>query len=279
MKSSVDLHLHTTASDGRMNPADLIRKLINNGLSLVAITDHDSTEGIAAAQQEANNQEGFELIHGVELGADVPDGEIHMLGYFLNVDDENFQKNLQRFRDGRALRGLRMVEKLNEIGMEIEWERVQEYAQGGAITRPHIALALLEKGYVLSFEEAFEKFIGRDGLAYVGREKLTPEQAIELIHENGGLSVLAHPARYVNNLEEILPKLKQAGLIGMEAHYKDYTVGEIDYLLSLCQTYDLIPCGGSDYHALGTSDEVEPGLVGPPMESVERLKERVKSTR
>ena len=275
MKSSVDLHLHTTASDGRLNPADLVRKLIKSGLSVVAITDHDSTEGIADAQREANNHENFELIQGVELGADVPDGEIHMLGYFLNLNDEKFQEDLKRFREGRALRGLRMVEKLNAIGMEIEWEKVQEYAQGGAITRPHIALALVEKGYIASFEEAFEKFIGRDGLAYVGREKLTPEQAIELIHGNGGVSVLAHPARYVNNLEQILPKLKAAGLVGMEAHYKDYTIEEIDYLLSLCQTYDLIPCGGSDYHALETADEVEPGLVGPPMESVERLKELV----
>ena len=272
MPALVDLHLHTTASDGRLTPPELVRLLDQRGLRVVAITDHDSTEGLATAQEEARKHANLTLIPGVELGADVPDGEIHVLGYFLHTEDQELQGILQRFRDGRALRGRRMVEKLAELGIELDWARVEEFAQGGAIARPHIARAMVEKGYVSLPGEAFDSYIGRNGPAYVEREKLSPEDAVRLITHNGGLPVLAHPARYVLNLEETLPRLKDAGLVGMEAHYNDYTPEEVDHLLSLCQQYDLVPCGGSDYHALGIPGEIEPGTVGPPMESIERLK-------
>jgi hypothetical protein len=271
MAAQVDLHLHTTASDGRLSPAELVRLLARRGLSFAAITDHDSTEGLPAAQKEAREYPSLTIIPGVELGTEVPEGEVHILGYFVDPRDPELQEELKRFREGRDLRARRMVQKLNGIGIPIAWERVEELAQGGAIARPHIALALMERGHVASLPEAFAKYIGRDGPAYVPREKMTPEDAIRLLRRYGALPVLAHPARDVLALEKSLPSLKAAGLVGVEVYYKGYTPQEVERLGRLCQRYDLVPCGGSDYHGLGTPDEMEPGTVGPPLESLRRL--------
>ena len=272
MPAQVDLHLHTTASDGRLTPPELVRLLARNGLRCVAITDHDSTEGLAAAHEEALAHPGLEVIAGVELGADIPEGDVHILGYFLDVGSEELQETLSRFRDGRDLRARRRVERLAENGLSVEWRRVEELAQGGAIARPHVALALVERGYVATLQEAFDKYLGRGGPAYVGRSKLSPEDAIRLILRFGGLPVLAHPARYVKNLHSHLPSFVEAGLVGMEVYYKDYTLEEVAWLQRLCHRYDLIPCGGSDYHANGSADEVAPGSVGPPPATITRLK-------
>ena len=273
MSALIDLHLHTTASDGRLTPPELVRLLAQRGLQYVAITDHDSTEGVAAAIEEAVLHPGLTIIPGVELSSDPPQGEAHVLGYFLDPADPTLQGTLAEFRAGRESRAHDMVERLAEAGVPVKWERVQELAQGGAIARPHIALAMVECGHVGTFQEAFDRYIGQGGLAYVQREKLAPERAVQLILSHGGLPVLAHPARYVSNLEEMLPSMEEAGLVGLEVYYKDYTEAEREELLGLCEQYDLIPCGGSDYHALKTPDEVEPGLVGPPLESLHRLRE------
>ena len=264
--------MHTTASDGRLTPPELVRLLARNGLRHAAITDHDSTEGLAEAQEEARAHPGLEIIPGVELGADIPEGDVHILGYFLDIASEELQAELRGFRDGRDERGRRMVERLGEIGLAVEWARVEELAQGGAITRPHVAMALVERGHVATMQEAFDKYLGRGGPAYVGRSKLSPEDAIRLILRFGGLPVLAHPARYVKDLHTHLPSFVEAGLVGMEVYYKDYTVEEVAWLQRLCHRYDLIPCGGSDYHANGSADEVAPGSVGPPLATITRLK-------
>ena len=274
MPALVDLHLHTTASDGRLAPEELVRLLVERGVTVAAITDHDSTEGLRAAMLEAQRHPGFELICGIELGAVLPaeDGDVHMLGYFLDIDNTAFQRSLMTFRDGRVERARGMVENLVRVGFQIEWERVVELAQGGAIARPHIAWALVEKGYFQSVQEAFDRYLGDEGIAYVGRTKLTTEKAINMIRSVGGVPVLAHPARYVSNLEKHLPMLKREGLAGMEVYYKDYTIEEVSWLQRLSYQYDLIPCGGTDYHAMESADEMLPGTIGPPMASIKRLK-------
>ena len=274
MPALVDLHLHTTASDGRLAPEELVRLLVERGVTVAAITDHDSTEGLRAAMLEAQRHPGFELICGIELGAVLPaeDGDVHMLGYFLDIDNSAFQSSLMTFRDGRVERARGMVENLVRVGFQIEWERVIELAQGGAIARPHIAWALVEKGYFQSVQEAFDRYLGDEGIAYVGRTKLTTEKAINMIRSVGGVPVLAHPARYVSNLEKHLPMLKREGLAGMEVYYKDYTIEEVSWLQRLSYQYDLIPCGGTDYHAMESADEMLPGTIGPPMASIKRLK-------
>ncbi|MBI2872707.1 MAG: PHP domain-containing protein [Chloroflexi bacterium] len=274
LSALVDLHLHTTASDGQLSPTRLVDMLAARGLRVAAITDHDTTAGMEEALQAAHRYPALTIIPGVELSTDVPGGEIHLLGYLSNYNDPHLQDALRRFREGREVRGRRIVEKLAELGMPIEWERVRELAGDGAVGRPHVARAMVEKGYVSQIPEAFTKYIGRDGPAYVERLKLTPEEAVRLVVETGGLPVLAHPAE-VAELDTVLVSLKAAGLVGMEVYYAQYPAPKRSRLAEAARRHDLLPCGGSDYHAFGTPEEAAPGDLGPPLELAEELMRRV----
>ena len=266
----VDLHLHTTASDGRLTPTELINLVAQKGLRVVAVTDHDSTEGLDEAMKAAKAFPQLTVIPGIELSTDIPGDEIHVLAYFVRHKDEGLLATLRKFRQGRLERGEGMVGKLREMGLDIEWQRVQEIAGDGAVGRPHVALALMEKGYVSQTNEAFEKYIGRNGPAYVEREKLTPTEAIEIITSWGGVAVLAHPAQLLD-LDDNLEELKAAGLVGMEVYYAQYSEERIQELADTAARHGLLPCGGSDYHALDNPGERLPGIMGPPLEVVERL--------
>ena len=270
MSAEVDLHLHTLASDGRLTPTQLVQMAASQGLRTIAVSDHDTTDGLAEAMEAAKNFPSLRIIPGIELSADVPGDEVHVLGYFFDPGDAALQSELARFREGRLGRAKAMVDKLGELGIHVEWERVQHFAGDGAVGRPHIALALVEAGYCKEPKDAFPEYLGRNGLAYVERVKLTPAQAVGMIQSAGGVAVLAHPA-YMNDMEAGIANLAGAGLTGMEVHYAKYREDTIRQLARLAREYDLIPCGGSDYHGLGNSDECLPGENGPPMESVERL--------
>ena len=266
----VDLHLHSTASDGRLAPADVVRQAAEQGLSVIAITDHDSVEGVAPALVAAKASPRLKVIPGVELSTDVPQGEVHVLGYFIDYKNREFQVTLEKLRHSRLERAQGMVAKLQNLGIHIDWERVQEIAGTGSIGRPHIAQAMLEKGYITSLKEAFDKFISREGPAYVEREKMTPVEAVELVLQVNGLPVLAHPFT-INDLETTVAELKAAGLVGIEAYFYGYTADEIHRLVSLAERYGLIATGGGDYHGLDSAGEPVIGSVDVPMESVERL--------
>jgi predicted metal-dependent phosphoesterase TrpH len=270
MAALVDLHLHTTASDGRLTPTELVRLVANKGLQQVSISDHDTTEGLEEAFRAAQQFTDLRIISGIELGTDIPGEEIHMLGYFIQYKDEEFQQTLQQFRRGRVDRAREMVERLAALGVQLEWDRVQEIAGDGSVGRPHIALAMVEKGYCKEPKDAFPEYLGRNGLAYVERTKMTPEQAVQLLLKVGGVPVLAHPA-YLTDLEKRLPELKAAGLMGIEVYYSRFDPDTIKHLQDLANQYDLIACGGSDYHGLGNADEPLPGSMGPPVETVDRL--------
>jgi predicted metal-dependent phosphoesterase TrpH len=272
MEALVDLHLHTTASDGRLSPTELIQLVARKGVKVVSVSDHDTTEGLAEVSRAIEEFPNMRLIPGIELSTDIPGDEIHMLGYFMEYDDPEFQQVLRRFRAGRVDRAKMMVEKLASLGLEVEWERVQAIAGDGSVGRPHIALALVEKGYFKEPKEPFFEFLGRNGLAYAEREKMTPSEGVQLLARVGGVPVLAHPAQ-LQDLDQKVEELKAAGLRGMEVHYAMYSPETVDYLLSVARRHDLIPCGGSDYHGLGNTGELLPGLLGPPMETVERLEE------
>jgi len=272
MGAVVDLHLHTTASDGRLTPTELINLVARQGLKVVSVSDHDNTDGLAEAYQAAREFPDLRLIPGLELSTDIPGDEIHMLGYFIRYEDDQFQGVLRRFREGRLERGKAMVEKLAEYGLHIEWERVREIAGDGSVGRPHIALALVEKGYFKEPKDAFADYLGRNGLAYAHRAKMTPEEGVAMLSRIGGVAVLAHPAQLAD-LESKVEHLKEAGLVGMEVHYAQYSPDTIARLLDIAKRHDLIPCGGSDYHGLGNTGELLPGTKGPPMETVERLEE------
>ena len=268
--SRVDLHIHSTASDGSLNPADIVRQAAERGLSAIALADHDTVGGIVPAIEAAKTFPKLKVIPAIELSTDVPQGEVHVLGYFIDYADREFQVTLERMRYSRLRRAQGMIAKLKNFGIYIDWERVQEIAGTGSMGRPHIAQAMLEKGYITSFKEAFDKYISRDGPAYFEREKMSPVEAVALILQVSGLPVLAHPFT-ASNTETLIAELKAAGLIGIEAYYDGYTADEISRLVSLAERYGLIATGGSDYHGLETASEIVLGSVDVPMESVERL--------
>ena len=265
-----DLHLHSTASDGRHSPEELVRMAASRGVEVIGITDHDTVDGIPAALEAAKSFPKLRVIPGVEISTDVPHGEVHMLGYFIDYADPGLTKKLAELRNSRKERAQKMIDKLATMGVEIEWERVQEIAGSGSVGRPHLARAMMEKGYVQSTREAFQKFIGREGPAYVEREKMTPEEVVELIVKVGGLPVLAHPAD-MDNLEDFLPRLQRVGMVGMEVYYDGYNSKTVEYLSSLSSKHNLIALGGSDYHGLDTSTETPLGGVDIPSHCVKRF--------
>ena len=191
--ATVDLHLHTTVSDGRLTPTQLIQLVADRGLETIAITDHDITDGLEEAYSAAKAFPQLNLIPGIEISTDLGEHEIHLLGYFLQTDHPGLQDTLTRYRVGRVDRGRRMVEKLREMGIMIEWERVKELAGDGSVGRPHVALAMVEKGYINRPDEAFARYIGHNGPAYAEREKLLPQDSVRMVTEAGGVAVLAHP--------------------------------------------------------------------------------------
>jgi predicted metal-dependent phosphoesterase TrpH len=276
----VDLHLHTTYSDGTLSPSELVRLCASRGLKVIAITDHDSTEGVPEALEAAEYLDGLTLIPGIELSADVPGSEVHLLGYFVQYQDPELQRALRRLRVGREQRAREVLEKLNGLGVHISWRRVQELSDGGAIGRPHIAQAMVEGGYVRYPREAFDRYLGRTGPAYVERENYTPVMAVEMLVRNGALPAMAHPfysmastdADGVAGLKRMLSELKEAGLVGVEVYYAEHSHEQVELLAAVADAVGLVPCGGSDYHCSGNPGEHEPGSAGPPMETVETLR-------
>jgi 3',5'-nucleoside bisphosphate phosphatase len=265
----IDLHLHSTVSDGRYTPAELVAMAAAAKLSVIALTDHDTVDGIGEAVAAAAAYPGLAVIPGVEISTDTPGGEVHILGYYINDQDAALRASLEKMRLSRVTRARGMVEKLRRLGIDIEWERVQEIAGPGAIGRPHVAQAMMEKGYITSLRDAFALYIGRDGAAYVERQKMTPEEAVQIIRQAGGLPVLAHPFT-VANPEPIIQALLKVGLMGLEVYYNNYTPEQTSALFGLARRYDLVPSGGSDFH--GISDTETPlGGVRVPPEAVARL--------
>lgn len=266
----VDLHLHSTASDGKFTPEEVVVKAAALGLRYIALTDHDSVDGIGPAVKAAKAFPRLTFIPGVEVSTDVPEGEIHILGYFVDYHSKELADTLKRFRNSREIRARRMVDKLRKLGIAIDWPRVREIAGEGAIGRPHIAQAMLEKGYIGNFKEAFEKYIGRDGPAYVEREKMTPAEAVELVLRSGGLPVLAHPFT-VKDPERWVAILKRAGMVGIEAYYKDNTPENTAATLEMADRFGLIVTGGTDFHGIENAGEVMIGGVDVPVAAARRL--------
>ncbi len=266
----IDLHLHSTASDGRLSPEEVVSKAAKLGLTVIALADHDSIDGIVPAQAAARAFSGLEVIPAVEINTDVPAGEAHILGYFIDHTNHELRAALSRLRNSRRKRAQCMIARLADLGIQIDWQRVQEIAGRGAIGRPHLAQAMLEKGYIASMKEAFVKYIGRGCPAHVEREKITPAEAVALVLKAGGLPVLAHPTT-VNDPEALVAELELAGLVGIEAYYNNYRADDIVWLLNLADRYNLVATGGSDYHGFDDASETMIGGVEVPVEVAERL--------
>ena len=262
MVSRGDFHCHSTASDGVLSPADLVKLAYEQGVRVMALTDHDSTEGLEEAR--AAIEPDFTLIPGVELGTDIPGAEVHMLGLFLDPGQPELQEILKKLRDGRLGRGEGIVKKLEEMGNKISWEQVQRIAGDASVGRPHIAQALLDNGEVATIKEAFDKYIARNGPAYVERDKMTPVEAVETIVRMGGIPCIAHP-RDLENIDDMLAELKAAGMVAMEVYYKDYAPDEVERLRQLAEKHGLLALGGSDYHGLHGPNEPFPGGQHTPV--------------
>jgi len=267
--SKIDLHIHTTASDGKFSPEEVVYKSATLGLSVIAICDHDTVDGVADALQMASALP-TKVIPGVELSTLAPGNEVHVLGYFIDYTDPELRAALADSRNSRRERAQAMIAKLKGLGIHIDWQRVQQIADNASIGRPHIALAMLEKGYVTSFKEAFTKYISCGGPAYAERCKITPAEAVALIIKADGLPVLAHPTT-INDPETMIAQLKAAGLVGMEVYYNGYTDDERNSLARMASKYNLIATGGSDYHGLDDSTETMLGEANVPPESAEQL--------
>jgi len=267
MNNGVDLHLHSTASDGRYAPSQLVQLALGKALRAIALTDHDTTDGIEEALAAAQ-QTSLTVIPGVEISTNVSgDLELHILGYHINHRHAPLQKRLQELRESRLVRAREILRLLAKAGLPLPWERVLAMAGHGSIGRPHIAQAMVEAGYVNSVENAFRLYIGRGGPAYVERYKLAPEDAIALVRQAGGVPVLAHPSQ----VTEYIPSLVQAGLAGLEVYYNGYEEAEKQSLAKLASKHGLIATGGSDFHGPGITSAADLGQVDVPWSAVERL--------
>jgi len=271
----VDLHLHTTASDGLLTPADLIARVAQTSLKVIAIADHDTTDGIDEALKAAQSYPHLTLVPAVEIGTEEGETELHLLGYFIDYGNADLQAGLRRLRESRMKAARVTVEKLAELGVRVSWERVRELATG-VVGRPHIARAMVEEGYIRNVHEAFEYYLGDEGTARVQREKLSPLDGLEMVHGAGGIGVVAHP-RTVNNVEKTVAALAEAGLVGIEVFAERYTAAQRRVYAALADRHGLVHSGGTDYHGFGTEHEVTPGQMGPPHNTPSLLLERARA--
>jgi len=246
-----DLHTHTTASDGSDTPEQLVLKAKKVGLSAIAVTDHDTVCGLEEAKKTARDA-GIELVPGVELSINFHKGNMHMLGYYMDTADAGFQEILKRVQGARAERNPQILALLDNLGISISMDELETLSKGGQIGRPHIARAMVEKGYVKSVSEAFDKYLKRGARAYAPKSILSPEEAIQVLRDAKGIPVLAHPFSLLTSsekeLDTIVFELKEAGLMGIECYYSEHDRAFTSVCLGLAQKYQLVVTGGSDYH-------------------------------
>jgi predicted metal-dependent phosphoesterase TrpH len=251
MSLKIDLHTHTNYSDGIYSPVELVKKANQRGLNIISITDHDSINGIKEARTFAR-EFGIEIINGMEISTDLDDKEIHLLAYFIDIDNEELLKYLSFFRDERMHRAKRIVQKLRNLGLNISMDDVVARAQNCAIGRPHIAYAMIELGLIKNYNEAFEKYIGDYGPAFERKIHISPQSALKLISDAGGLSFIAHPGYMKENL---LLSLIKAGIDGIECVHPSHTQNQVQFYRGIVNQYCLLESGGSDYHGGKKMDE------------------------
>jgi len=280
---SIDLHTHSTASDGTMSPADLVKYAHKKGLSAIAITDHDTIGGIGEAIASGNIL-GIEVVPGIELSVKYSDHNVHLLGYLFDCDHKELHVALGQLQAGRFERNKKIIAELNRLGLAIKFSELQKTAGSGQNGRPHIARLMMQKGFVRTMDEAFEKYLGHGGLAYTSRFVYGVEDAISLIKNAGGVAVLAHPFQLDKSVDDLPRELQQLcdmGLDGIEVYYPTHSRKFRKRLISLAEKYSLLITGGSDYHG-----SIRPGTtlaggknVSVPAQLLVKMKERVKQNR
>lgn len=277
MTGKIDLHSHTLASDGALAPRELVRKAVAHGVRVLAITDHDSTDGIAEAQAEAARQPGFTLVPGLEINCNVEGAEIHVLGYLVDHEAPWFQEFLREQRAARTERVHRLAARLAELGMPIDPAEVLALAGEAAPGRPHVAQVMVKRGYVKSVREAFDRYLRADGPANVPRHRLAPTEAVAVIRRARGVPVLAHPG--LADRDALIPDLVDAGLEGIETYYAEHSGEQVRRYLDLCRRFDLVATGGSDYHGPHTGRTNPPGSPAVPIAAWEGVQTRAARAR
>lgn len=252
----IDLHTHSTFSDGSLTPAALAREAGRLKLAAVALTDHDGTTGVQLFL-DACREEGVRGISGVEISVDFKSGTMHMLGYFLDHRSADLESALARLRGGREDRNHEILARLNRLGIALAWDEVAAYAEEDVVGRPHFAQALISRGYVKTKDEAFDRYLGKGKAAYVERYRLSAEESVRMIRRAGGVPVLAHPftlGLHRNGLRELVGELRAVGLGGIESYYSEHDEEQVKICLSLARELDLAVSGGSDFHGAGNPD-------------------------
>lgn len=272
---TIDLHTHSTFSDGTFTPLQLVKYAEEKGLKAFAITDHDTTEGIKEAKSIETN---VEVISGVEISTRYDKKEIHIVGLYVNENDADLNKQLKYYREKRVTRNFEILEKLNSLGVDITIDDVKESCTGDVISRAHIAKALVSKGFVGSYTEAFDRYLGDNKCAYVPRETLNYEESMELITKAGGVPVLAHPLLYKmsdTNLENMMVKLRQKGLKAVEVYYSTHSNSDTQHIMAMANRVGLIYSGGSDFHG-ATKPKIDMGTgmgkLAVPYEILEKIR-------
>jgi len=248
----IDLHVHTTASDGTLSPRELVALAREKGLTAIAVTDHDTIDGVVEALK-AGSELGIEVIPGVEISVDHNGSEMHILGYYINPRSAFLLEQLRLLRDYRNQRNPKMVARLQQLGLDVTMEELEAEAGGKVIGRPHLASLMVKKGYVRTKQEAFDLYLATGKPAYFKKEKLTPVEGIEMVQKAGGIPVLAHPiylkeAAEPQKLARLLEELKGFGLRGIEAYYSAHTPEETGLYLQLAEDLGLLITGGTDFH-------------------------------
>jgi len=249
----VDLHLHTTASDGVLSPSEIVRYAKAKGLQAIAITDHDTVEGCEEGLSEGERI-GFEVIPGIEISAEHSPGSMHILGFFLDIHHPLLTERLKYLQKARAERNPKITEKLNQLGINITFAEVLKASGGGQVGRPHFANVLLEKKIVRNFQEAFDRFLKKGAPAYVDKLRFTSKEALHFINEAEGVAVLAHPNTLgmdgPSELEKLILHLVDEGLKGIEVYYPEHSREEVAQYKFLAGKYGLLATGGTDYHGM-----------------------------
>lgn len=250
MGGMIDLHVHSTFSDGSNTPRELAEKAKQAGLTAIALTDHDNTDGVDIFI-DACNEFGLTGVSGVEISVDVPKGTMHILGYLFDQNDVPLQSALKLIRGGRSDRNRKILDRLNEIGLDLTWDEVADLAGGDVVGRPHFAMAMVARNYVSSKNVAFDLYLGKGKQAYVDRFRLSPQDGINVIANAGGVAVLAHPFTLELDkkaMRDCIRDLKEAGMKGIEVYYSEHSNGQVKEYMKLAREFGLIVTGGSDFH-------------------------------
>ncbi|GBD22814.1 5'-3' exoribonuclease [bacterium HR29] len=255
-----DFHLHSTASDGVRTPAEVVAAAARNGVRVVALTDHDTVDGLREAAEAARSW-GLRLVPGIELSTDLGPRDVHLIALGIEIDRPDLLAFLAEQREHRQGRARRIVETLREYGIELDLERLFELAGEGSVGRPHVARAMLERGYVATVQEAFDRWLGDGKPGDIPRPKLTPAEAVARIHEWGGVAVAAHPCFVGEGWLGVLEEVAAAGVDAMEVYYRDYPAETVAELESAAERLRLERSGGSDFHGLGNPGERPPGDI------------------